>query len=64
MVAVNSGMADSGKWTVRKRSIQEELRTAFGEDLAEIDVVVLMTEGDNRGQTMRTWYGDISFSDK
>jgi hypothetical protein len=39
MLAVNSGMADAGKWVTHKRNVREDLKAAFGEDFTEIHVV-------------------------
>lgn len=64
MLAVNSGAPDSGKWINHKRNVREDLKAAFGEDFNEIHAVAIMTDGDNSGQRARSWYGDISFSQK
>lgn len=64
MLAVNSGAADAGKWVSHKRNVRDDLKAAFGEDFTEIHVVAIMTDGDNSGQHARSWYGDISFSEK
>lgn len=64
MVAVNSGTTDAGKWVTQKRNVRQDLKLAFGEDVTEIHVVAIMTDGDNSGQQVRAWYGDISFTDK
>jgi hypothetical protein len=64
MLAVNSGAAEAGKWVAHERNVREDLRAAFGEDVTEIHAVAIMTDGDNSGQQARSWYGDISFSDK
>jgi hypothetical protein len=64
MLAVNSGASDAGRWISHKRNVREDLRAAFGEDFREIHAVAIMTDGDNSGQHARSWYGDISFSQK
>jgi hypothetical protein len=64
MLAVDSGMAQSGKWVTHRRNVREDLRAAFDEDFTEAHAVAVMTDGDNSGQEARAWYGDIFFSDK
>lgn len=64
MLAVNSGAADAGKWISHRRNVRDDLKAAFGEDFTEIHAVAIMTDGDNSGQQARSWYGDISFSEK
>ncbi|MGL5291947.1 MAG: DUF3047 domain-containing protein, partial [Vibrionaceae bacterium] len=37
---------------------------AFNEDFSHIDIVALMSDGDNSKQSGRAYFGDIWFSDK
>ncbi|MES2536605.1 MAG: DUF3047 domain-containing protein [Pseudomonadota bacterium] len=64
MVAVDSGGAGAGRWVKHSRNVREDLKAAFGGDFTEINVVAIMTDGDNSGLEARAWYGDISFSNK
>ena len=62
MIAVQSGSARLGELVTEKRNIREDWKKAFGEDIAEIDAVAIMTDTDNSGQSARAWYGQPSFS--
>ena len=62
MIAVQSGPGRVGELVKEKRNIREDWKKAFGEDIAEIDAVAIMTDTDNSGQSARAWYGQPSFS--
>ena len=62
MIAVQSGPGRVGELVTEKRNIREDWKKAFGEDIAEIDAVAIMTDTDNSGQSARAWYGQPSFS--
>lgn len=62
MVAVQGGGARLGELVTEKRNIREDWKLAFGEDIAEIDAVAIMTDTDNSGQSARAWYGQPWFS--
>ncbi|GAB6112143.1 DUF3047 domain-containing protein [Desulfomicrobium salsuginis] len=62
MVAVRSGTDSLGRLVTEKRNIREDWMRAFGEDIAEIDAVAIMTDTDNSGQSARAWYGQPRFS--
>ena len=61
-IAVRSGAAEVGQWLSEKRNIQEDFKRVFGDDIAAIDAVAIMTDTDNSGQSATAWYGDIFFS--
>ncbi len=61
-MALRSGTKDAGRWVGEKRDIRADFRQLFGEDIAHIDAVALMTDTDNRGQSATAWYGDIYFT--
>ncbi|MCF6323426.1 MAG: DUF3047 domain-containing protein [Gammaproteobacteria bacterium] len=64
MVAVRSGVEQSGQWVSEKRNVQEDFRRLFGRDIDQIDAVAIMSDSDsdNSGGQVRARYGDIFFS--
>lgn len=62
MVAVESGVENSGKWLSYKRHVVEDMRRLFGEDVRYIDGVAIMSDTDNSGGRVEAYYGDIYFS--
>lgn len=62
MLAVDSGAARAGAWVSHKRNVRDDLRAAFGDDVAEVHAVAIMTDGDNGNRRVRAWYGDIFFT--
>lgn len=62
VMALRSGTKDAGRWVNEKRDIRADFRQLFGEDIAAIDAVALMTDTDNSGQSATAWYGDIYFT--
>lgn len=62
LLALNSGKEKASQWAKHKRNVREDLRRAFGEDIAEIDAVALMSDADNFGGNIEASYGDIWFS--
>jgi len=62
VMALRSGTTDAGRWVSEKRDIRADFRRLFGEDIAAIDAVALMTDTDNSGQRAVAWYGDIYFA--
>jgi len=62
VMALRSGTRDAGQWVSEKRDIRADFRQLFGEDIAQIDAVALMTDTDNSGQSATAWYGDIYFT--
>ncbi len=62
VMALRSGTRDAGRWVSEKRDIRADFRQLFGEDIATIDAVALMTDTDNSGQNATAWYGDIYFT--
>lgn len=63
MVAVQSGENKLGQWVKEKRNVREDFKKLFGEDIAMIDVVAVMVDGDNTGQSAISYFGDIYFSE-
>ena len=62
VMALQSGIQDAGQWVSEKRDIRADFRQLFGEEIAQIDAVALMTDTDNSGQSATAWYGDIYFT--
>jgi Protein of unknown function (DUF3047) len=62
MVAVRAGAEGLGQWQAERRNVREDLKRLFGEDITHIDVVAIMVDGDNTGQSASTLFGDIYFS--
>ena len=62
VMALRSGTQDAGQWVSEKRDIRADFRQLFGEEIAQIDAVALMTDTDNSGQSATAWYGDIYFT--
>lgn len=50
----------SDSWVRHKRSLREDLKKVFGEDITEIiDAVAIMTDADDHKGRAQTYYGDI-----
>jgi len=62
MQAVDSGPEQVGQWITHVRDVRTDLREVFGVDIDVIDGIALMTDTDDTGGSVRTWYGDIYFS--
>jgi hypothetical protein len=62
LFALDSGRLGLNEWIRHKRNLRLDLKTAFGEELSEIDAVALMTDTDNHGGRAKSFYGDVWFS--
>ncbi|RTE66445.1 DUF3047 domain-containing protein [Amphritea opalescens] len=62
MWAVDSGIDLIGQWTQHNRTIQADLKTAFGTTYSEIEAVAIMTDSDNGGASFLSWYDDIQLN--
>ena len=62
MLALRSGERHLGQWVNERRNVREDLQRLFGEDVERIDVVAVMVDGDNTGQSATAYFGDIFFS--
>ncbi|HEY9035476.1 MAG TPA: DUF3047 domain-containing protein [Pseudomonadales bacterium] len=62
MLALRSQADDTGTWVEERRNVREDLRQALGEDIRYIDAVAIMTDTDNNGGAVTSWYGDIRFT--
>ena len=59
MVPLRSGVHG---WTAESRNVRDDFQRLFGEDVAQIDAVAIMTDSDNSGTSAAAMYGPISFS--
>ncbi len=62
MFALQSGPREVGEWKMERRNVREDFKRIFGEDIAFIDAVAIMTDTDQTGGEVRAWYGDMWFS--
>lgn len=62
MVAQRTGPQQNGQWLDEKRDIRADFRRYFGQDIATLDAVAIMTDTDNSGQQASAYYGNIYFS--
>jgi hypothetical protein len=55
MYVMDAGDQDAGQWRVHRRNIVEDYRRAFGEDPPAEAKVAIMGDGDNTGESERSW---------
>ncbi len=60
MVAVNSGVTNTGEWVTVERDIVADYRKAFGREPPKLVGVAIMSDSDNTGASATAWYGDVS----
>lgn len=60
VMALRSGRGNG--WVTERRDVRADFRKSFGDDIAVIDAVAIMTDTDNSKQKAVAWYGDIFFS--
>ncbi len=63
MIAIQSGDIKLNQWLKEKRNVREDFKALFGEDITNIDVIAVMVDGDNTGQSATSYFGDIFFSE-
>lgn len=61
MVAVASGVPEDKGWRSQRRDLREDFQRFHGRELDSVNVVAIMTDCDNAGQTAEAWYGAIRF---
>jgi len=59
MLAVRSGPEQLGQWVTERRNVLEDFRQLHGFEPDRIDVLAIMTDCDNAGQSTTAWYGPI-----
>jgi len=62
MIAVNSGSARLGQWQSISRNVYADYQRAFGHKPPPVTAIAIMTDSDNTGVKLTTFYGDIHFS--
>jgi len=60
MVAVNSGVTNTGEWVTVERDIVADYRKAFDREPPKLVGVAIMSDSDNTGASDTAWYGDVS----
>jgi len=64
IIVLESGAAKKGQWLHEKRNVYADYCRAFAsEKVPMISGVAIMTDTDNTGEQVVSWYGDIIFSD-
>lgn len=62
MLAVTTGTPPGADWVTVKRNVRDDLKQVFGQDFKTLDVVALMTDADNTGQSVTAYYGEVYFT--
>lgn len=62
VIVVESGSRRLDQWVVEERDIAADFRAAFGEEPPPVSGVAIAADTDQTGETVRAWFGDISFS--
>ncbi len=62
MIAIRSKDDKTGQWYHEKRNIKEDIKRISGEDILEIKMVAIMTDSDQSGMELTSWYRNIFFS--
>jgi len=63
MMALRSSKDKTSTWYTEKRNIYEDLKELFGTEFHFIDAIALMTDTDNSHGQVKSYYGDIYFSE-
>lgn len=61
MWALDSGTDGANQWQEHIRDIRADWREAFGEEITSLDGLALMTDTDNSGRSVRSWYDNLRF---
>jgi Protein of unknown function (DUF3047) len=59
-IVVESGESGLRRWRNYRRHLGEDFRLAFGETPGALEAMAVMTDGDNTGSALETWYGEIT----
>lgn len=62
MLTANSGVSQLGQWVGVSRNVYQDYRRAFGSEPPPVSAIAIMTDGDNTGSNLTSYYGDIYFS--
>ena len=61
MVVASSGPGGVGTWQSLTRNVREDYKRAFGEEPGRMLAYGVLTDTDNTGESVESWYGDIVF---
>jgi len=63
-VVVDPGMCGAGvrAWNTLTRNVRDDYKRAFGEEPGAVTAIGVLTDTDNTGGTVESWYGDMRFS--
>jgi hypothetical protein len=64
MIVAESGPENLRKWVPERWNLIEDYRRAFGEEPGKVTSVGVMSDTDNTGERIITYYGDIAFAPK
>lgn len=59
-IVVESGESGLRQWRSYRRHLVDDFQLAFGEAPGALQAVAVMTDGDNTGSALETWYGEIT----
>ena len=60
-LVVESGPERAKRWLAYRRNVVEDYRRVFGSEPGRISEMGVLTDSDDLGTLMETWYGDLSF---
>jgi Protein of unknown function (DUF3047) len=64
MMALRNRQDKLSTWYSEKRNVYEDLKRLFGTQFHHIDAIAIMTDTDNSHGQVKSYYGDIYFSEK
>lgn len=59
MVAVQSGLENSGRWMSENRNVRDDYLKLFGGEPPTVGAIAIMTDSDDTGDSSLAWYDDI-----
>ena len=59
-IVVESGESGLRQWRSYRRHLADDFQLAFGEAPGALQAMAVMTDGDNTGSALETWYGNIT----
>jgi len=62
MIVAESGQQNLRTWVRERWNLVEDFKRAFGEDPGRVVSVGIMSDTDNTGERVVTYYGDIAFA--
>lgn len=61
MIVVESGGERTGQWLSYRRNLAEDFRKAFGYEPPLVSGIAVMSDTDNTGESVTSFFGDIRF---